>query len=208
MDLADKERLRVLWADHSISASKIGERLGYSKNQIIGVAHRMKLPQRPCVGGWRKQSKLTEEQQKRIILLRLERWSLRDINRELGRPVAEETLRQFLRSQGIRVTVRKPDFEPRQSAKLMTKRKQQEAKATTFKKDGRKAPPNPVVIAPKPSFSLPVVIDPFVGGCRYLLNDGTPWKFCGDPIAKSASSYCERHHKLCHGGTWSPGSSH
>jgi GcrA cell cycle regulator len=38
--------LRKLW-DEGLSASIIGERLGISKNAVVGKAHRLKLPPRP-----------------------------------------------------------------------------------------------------------------------------------------------------------------
>ncbi|MDX1710102.1 MAG: GcrA family cell cycle regulator [Rhodovibrionaceae bacterium] len=38
--------LRKLW-DEGLSASIIGERLGISKNAVVGKAHRLKLPSRP-----------------------------------------------------------------------------------------------------------------------------------------------------------------
>jgi GcrA cell cycle regulator len=40
-----KERVRELWAT-GMSASQIGDVLGCSKNAIIGVVHRMRLPPR------------------------------------------------------------------------------------------------------------------------------------------------------------------
>jgi len=38
--------LKKLW-DEGLSASVIGERLGISKNAVVGKAHRLKLPSRP-----------------------------------------------------------------------------------------------------------------------------------------------------------------
>jgi GcrA cell cycle regulator len=38
--------LKKLW-DEGLSASAIGERLGISKNAVVGKAHRLKLPSRP-----------------------------------------------------------------------------------------------------------------------------------------------------------------
>lgn len=40
------QRLRTLWAEGH-STAKIGNRLGFSKNAIVGKAHRLKLPGRP-----------------------------------------------------------------------------------------------------------------------------------------------------------------
>jgi hypothetical protein len=41
-----RERLRVLWAS-GLSSQEIGRRLDMSKNGVVGLAHRMGLPQRP-----------------------------------------------------------------------------------------------------------------------------------------------------------------
>jgi GcrA cell cycle regulator len=40
------ERLRALWAE-GVSVAEIGRRLGFSKNSIVGKAHRLGLPSRP-----------------------------------------------------------------------------------------------------------------------------------------------------------------
>ncbi len=40
------QRLRTLWAE-GISTAEIGNRLGFSKNAVVGKAHRLKLPGRP-----------------------------------------------------------------------------------------------------------------------------------------------------------------
>ncbi len=42
--------LTRLWADHRLAAKAIGEILGVNKNQVIGRAHRLKLPMRRPVG--------------------------------------------------------------------------------------------------------------------------------------------------------------
>jgi GcrA cell cycle regulator len=39
-------QLRALWANHAMSARAIGERLGLSKNAVLGRVHRLKLPGR------------------------------------------------------------------------------------------------------------------------------------------------------------------
>ena len=44
-DPAMTDRLRQLWAE-GYSASRIGDLMGLSKNQVIGRVHRLKLPQR------------------------------------------------------------------------------------------------------------------------------------------------------------------
>lgn len=44
-DEESKAKLRKLW-DAGLSASKIGEKMGLTKNAIIGTAHRMKLKPR------------------------------------------------------------------------------------------------------------------------------------------------------------------
>ena len=40
-------RLRALWAE-GLSTAEIGRRLGTTKNAIVGKAHRLDLPSRPC----------------------------------------------------------------------------------------------------------------------------------------------------------------
>lgn len=40
------QRLRTLWAE-GISTAEIGNRLGFSKNAVVGKVHRLKLPGRP-----------------------------------------------------------------------------------------------------------------------------------------------------------------
>lgn len=45
LDPAMTDRLRQLWAEGH-SAGRIGDLMGLSKNQVIGRAHRLKLPQR------------------------------------------------------------------------------------------------------------------------------------------------------------------
>lgn len=40
-------RLASLWADPALSASAIGERLGLTKNAVVGKARRLGLPPRP-----------------------------------------------------------------------------------------------------------------------------------------------------------------
>ncbi len=42
-----KARLRNLW-DEGLSTAEIGRRLNVSKNSVIGQAHRLALPKRPC----------------------------------------------------------------------------------------------------------------------------------------------------------------
>ncbi len=42
-----KARLRSLW-DEGLSTAEIGRRLNVSKNSVIGQAHRLDLPKRPC----------------------------------------------------------------------------------------------------------------------------------------------------------------
>jgi len=45
---ADKERLRALWIQQPrLSTREIGLVMGLSKNQVVGKAHRLKLPARP-----------------------------------------------------------------------------------------------------------------------------------------------------------------
>jgi GcrA cell cycle regulator len=45
---ADKERLRALWIQQPpLSTREIGLAMGLSKNQVVGKAHRLKLPARP-----------------------------------------------------------------------------------------------------------------------------------------------------------------
>jgi hypothetical protein len=48
-DAAQKQRLTELWAqdDGALSTGEIGRRMGFSKNAIVGKAHRLGLPSRP-----------------------------------------------------------------------------------------------------------------------------------------------------------------
>lgn len=41
-----KHRLRGLWADPAMSCAAIGRELGFSKNAVVGKAHRLGLPPR------------------------------------------------------------------------------------------------------------------------------------------------------------------
>lgn len=45
-------QLIELWADHSITTREIGDKLGVSKNAVIGRAHRLHLPARPNGFPW------------------------------------------------------------------------------------------------------------------------------------------------------------
>ena len=42
-----EDRLIELWADDALSCSTIGAMLGFSKNAVVGKAHRLDLPARP-----------------------------------------------------------------------------------------------------------------------------------------------------------------
>lgn len=115
-DDKSKNKLRKFWAS-GLSASKIGEQMGVSKNSIIGAAHRLMLPPRakPAAFAVRSGVRKKKEQPVEIAAPKAQEKPVEVV--EITAPVVEVKPKKALYSPGsvsIR-TCRFPSGDPRKS---------------------------------------------------------------------------------------------
>ncbi len=200
-----------LWAT-GLSASKIGRELNMTKNMIIGLAHRMGLPERPCP--------ITLSRLPVTNPLMVEarlRWDngipIKSIAAFLGiTPDAFAARRKYLgwppRDPALSFQARwilKPYARKYQSGDGAKERKAARRKGsvpgnppakaveTRSAPQGGEAAP---VRAGGPSAPVTVL---WPGTCQYPFGEpGTKsFRFCDAPVEARGKSYCKDHRKLC-----------
>lgn len=147
------EKLTALWAD-GLTASMIAERLGFSRNAIIGKIHRLRLPtpsqkvsqSRPWNFYGPRQPQCKHKQVAAAVL-----------------PI------QTKKDKPKIVTVPLPCIIPEAPSK-----------------------PGAPVICDAPGARLVTLEKRKEGQCRWPVNDGSPFLYCGAPRA-AGKPYCDHH---------------
>ncbi len=205
---AMRDAVERLWNEGHLSASEIGDRLGISKNSVVGLAHRMNLARRgsPIIrdDSWATGPAMAEARQL---------WDngipIKQIAAFLGVP--ENTFasrRRYLdwphRGQALSSQARwiiKARARKYQSGDGAVRRK--------AARPGGEAPGNPPANAVEARLAPPAVspapvraggptVTPlWPGTCQYIAGESRPGLMCGAPVKARGKSYCADHHRLC-----------
>lgn len=209
-----RETLALLWSDASITAAIIAERLGVSRNAIIGQAHRLNLPPKapaPSLGPRKRRPKAdsfwTPEREARLVELFKDGYSGSEIARTLGEITRNACIAKLSR---LGFTAGRPQaaYNARRNAPRGGVRRNPKTIATAKPKlsiagNGAVFEQAPEVLSPVSAHAweplpnaAPIPLEALTGTtCRWpveLAGDLDTTHFCG---AFSAGTYCHHHAK-------------
>jgi GcrA cell cycle regulator len=204
---ATKSQLRQLW-DQGLSSPKIGKAMGFSKNAIIGMAHRMNLNARPpAIKTGKKPSDWPADKKAAFVLMwenepHLTRQEMGD---RLGCSLAAIIGHQ--RRMGLQPRVQQ-SWKTRATTRptLLKKTTERTPKAVSV------APSTPATEAPEPFFlaSLPTATVSNTrppGACCWPLwghNERPTHRYCDGP-SLVGMAYCPAHASVAYAGTAATG---
>lgn len=199
---ATHAQLRELWAE-GLSTPKIAIKMGFTKNAIVGKAHRLNLPARPpAIKTGKKPSDWPAEKKAAFALMwenepHLTRQEMADRLGVTLAAVIGQQRRMNLQPRTLH------DWRARAATRpSLPKKTERQPKAVSV------APDMPVTEAPEPFFlaSLPpgVVFKPRApGACCWPLwghNDRPTHRYCDAPSI-AGMAYCPEHASVAYAGT-------